>query len=129
MTKYRLIDTELQKNLDKISNNEFSNWLGRISPCVFPVTFKLNGRKEISFYADEIEPVREWKYFPDETPIDNLLMQIEILERVFDYRFNSHIWEPVNRFCGYFEGNKIYEYTDFPFEVKEGLKVRYRTWE
>ena len=87
MTKYRLIDTELQKNLDKISNNEFSNWLGRISPCVFPVTFKLNGRKGI------------------------------------------YIWEPVNRFCGYFEGNKIYEYTDFPFEVKEGLKVRYRTWE
>lgn len=90
MRKYRLVDKELQKQLDQINNGSFSEnlakltkleernyvYFGESSPNIswkFLATFTKEELEEYEAYDPD-----EWNDFPKVTPPEKVMMRIEI---------------------------------------------------
>ena len=135
MTKYRLKDRALQKQLDAISGGDFSEKLNtealkRFSPVlareVFTVYFgdfdALANRFSVIFELDEIEEVPEydphkWNPYPEVTPPECVPMRVE-------YRRPD---ETIGRCCSFFREGVWEDSEDQDLEI---INVqRFRPWE
>ena len=143
MTKYRLKDRELQKQLDAISEGDFSIRFSRFLPISiqkdtaiyfvfgrmqregFADGFGNFRRFQICLLGDELEAQPEynpddWNNYPDVTPPEGILMRIEF---VYD--------GILRRNCAIFENGAWYIAADrkalYDFTI-DNVK-RYRPWE
>lgn len=138
--KYRLKDRALQKQLDAISNGDFSEKLNTeaqkmFSPVlareVFRVYFgyfdALANRFSVLFELDEIEEAPEydptrWNLWPNVEPPEDVGMQIEIVQL-------DPSGKPLKlpRFCGYSTFRNNYWYNIGHVDNDE--IVRFRPWD
>lgn len=135
MTRYRLKDQELQKQLDAISDGDFSRQLNYqsldgLSPD-FTFRVRFGGQVGNCFRYSTVFRVAEiliqkeydpddWNDFPDVTPPENVLMRVETTTG--------------SKFCGYYHtfaegGFWCYEdRTVCPEATSKSVK-RFRPWE
>ncbi len=134
MTRYRLKDRALQKQLDAISAGDFSKKLQdpAKSEKGFAVAYgdfpEINGLRHLSlFLADEIEEAPEydptrWNVWPNVGPPEGVGMQIEIVQL-------DPSGKPLKlpRFCGYSTFRNNYWYNIGHVDNDE--IVRFRPWD
>lgn len=134
MTRYRLKDRALQKQLDAISGGDFSQKLQdpAKSEKGFAVAYgdfpEINGLRHLSlFLADEIEEAPEydptrWNVWPNVEPPEDVGMQIEIVQL-------DPSGKPLKlpRFCGYSTFRNNYWYNIGHVDNDE--IVRFRPWD
>lgn len=134
MTRYRLKDRALQKQLDAISGGDFSQKLQdpAKSEKGFAVAYgdfpEINGLRHLSlFLADEIEEAPEydptrWNVWPNVDPPEDVGMQIEIVQL-------DPSGKPLKlpRFCGYSTFRNNYWYNIGYVDNDE--IVRFRPWD
>lgn len=141
MTKYRLLDQELQRHLDAISGGDFSMQLNEqsldgLSPDI-AVRVPYGGRLGYLwrfvavFRVDEILIQKEydpddWNSYPDVTPPEGVLMRVELETSEGDvYRkcaiFENGNWWKVNESNG--------KASCIAIEIAGGKVKRFRPWE
>ena len=138
MTRYKLKDRELQKQLDRLSRGDFSRrldeWNGDRSQELvnfsfgeetghdsFPRTFETAIRTADIEEAPEYDPTR-WNLWPNVEPPEDVGMQIEIVQL-------DPSGKPLKlpRFCGYSTFRNNYWYNIGHVDNDE--IVRFRPWD
>lgn len=143
MTRYRLKDRALQKQLDSISNGAFSEKLNTeaqkmFSPVlareVFRVYFgdfdALANRFSVLFELDEIEETPEydptrWNVYPDVEPPSDVLLRIECYYEDDEPDENG---QPNIRYRGCLKYSKDYGFGLMLNQSEKPQRIRFRPW-
>lgn len=133
MTRYRLKDRELQKQLDAISGGDFSQRLQdpAKSEKGFAVVYgdfpEINGLRHLSlFLADEIEEAPEydptrWNVWPDVEPPCDVLLRIECY-------YEDDEGQPNIRYRGCLKYSKDYGFGLMLNQSEKPQRIRFRPW-
>lgn len=137
MTRYRLKDRALQKQLDAISGGDFSKRLQdpAKSEKGFAVAYgdfpEINGLRHLSlFLADEIEEAPEydptrWNVFPDVEPPCDVLLRIECYYEDDEPDENG---QPNIRYRGCLKYSKDYGFGLTLNQSEKPQRIRFRPW-
>lgn len=137
MTRYRLKDRELQKQLDAISGGDFSKRLQdpAKSEKGFSVAYgdfpEINGLRHLSlFLAEEIEEVPEydpnaWNVWPDTEPPCDVLLRIECYYEDDEPDENG---QPNVRYRGCLKYSKDYGFGLMLNQSEKPQRIRFRPW-
>ena len=138
---WRLKDKKLQKQLDEISDGDFSEALaeGRFQSVSSPldpnikwrvyfgdVPDFLSNRFSVCFTDDEVEEVPEynsndWNEYPKVEPPRNIPMRLEIFR-------NDYQSQHTHRYAAVFLAGNWWNENDM-IEIKENDEIRFRPWE